>query len=214
MQVASGFGLSTFLLLPKFLASALGAGGLAIGADAGTYGLASLVVVPLVGAQIDRDGARRPILIGNLLLIVGALGFVLVKEVGPLALVARALHGAAWTMVFNGGMTLATVLAPPGRLAQAMGVYGSANVITMALAPAIAEPLVDVVGWQAVFAGAAALAAVAVALGRGLGEPPPPEIPAPGGLRTLLVRRRTRALLVIVLTAGVALGVIFNFYQP
>jgi MFS family permease len=215
MQTAFGFASSVFLLLPKVLASALGASAAQIGAVTAMYGLASLAAVPFLGPQMDRRGTRAPIVMGNALLLASALGFATVTSIGPLAAVLRGMQGLAWTMLFNAGMTLTTTLAPPGRLAQAIGVYGSANLVMNAVAPAVAEPLIDVLGHRRVFLIAAAVAALGLLLSARLIEPrhEPPHRPLPG-VPALLRRRRLRALAAQVLISGIALNVAFTLYQP
>src|SRR5262245_4380940 len=100
MQTAFGFSSSVFLLLPTVLASSLAASATAIGTVTAMYGLASLAAAPFLGLQIDRHGTRTPIVIGNVLLLVSALGFAAVTSVGPLALALRGMQGLAWTMLF------------------------------------------------------------------------------------------------------------------
>jgi len=215
MQSAFGLALSTFLLLPKVLSASFGAGALAIGVVTAALGVAGVAVVPLLGTQIDRHGARAPILLGNLLMAASAFGFVLVEDAGPLAVLLRGLQGAAWTMVFNAGMTMTAALAPPGRLAQAIGVYGSANLVTNAIAPALAEPLIERLGHRPVFAGAGAMALVAWALARRLDPTRPMATGAPQArFAVLLSDRRYQALATVAVVAGVAFGVMFTFTQP
>ncbi len=215
MQLAYGFSFSVFLLLPKFMAVALHAGPLAIGVVSAMLGVGCVAAVPLLGTHLERRGVRAPILIGNLMLAVGALGFAFVDSVGPLAALLRGLHGMSWTLVFNAGMTLTTMIAPPGRMAQAIGIYGSTNLISNALAPAVAEPLMNVVGYRPVFAGAAAVALVAWWLGLRLQVPPREPGPRqPVSLVGLLRRPHVRALTIVVALSGVALGVMFTFHQP
>src|SRR5262245_60627304 len=99
MQVAFGLSLSTFLLLPKVLASTFGAGALAIGVVTAMFGVASVAMVPMVGMQIDRQGSRGPILAGSLLMAASAFAFVEVGQAGVLAMLLRGMQGAAWALV-------------------------------------------------------------------------------------------------------------------
>ncbi len=217
MMVAFGFSLSIFLLLPKFLKTELAAGAFEIGLVSSMFGAASVVAVPFAGAWVSRYGCRRSIMAGNLALGVGALGFVLVTTVGPLALLSRSMHGLAWNMVFSAGMTLATMITPADRMAEAIGVYGSANILTNALAPALAEPLIDRVGYRPVFAASAIIAVVAWALGRRLVEPSADRSAAAQptqSIQALLRRPRYQRLLVVGLVSGLGFGVIFTFHQP
>ena len=127
LQFAFGIAFSIFLLLPKIFATALHAGPGGIGlvhllfggicpacaAARSMFSLAGFVAVPLVGARVDRPGRARFIVAGTLLMAVTSLGYLVVDRVGPLALVLRAAHGAAYTIVFVTGAALAADLSAP-----------------------------------------------------------------------------------------------------
>jgi len=61
-QVAFGCSVSTFLLLPKYLASNLSLGASQIGAVTALPGLTAVLAVPFVGPLVDRAG-RRPVVV-------------------------------------------------------------------------------------------------------------------------------------------------------
>ena len=133
---------------------------------------------------------------------------------GPLALVLRAAHGFAYTIVFVGGAALAADLSPPDRMARTMGLYGSANLVTNAVAPAFGEPLLDRFGPRAVYLAAAAVSLVSFLLARRLVELPPAGGAAPGGLGLVLRRGRAIRSVIAIGAAGIAVGAMFNFSQP
>ncbi len=226
MLIAFGFSLSVFLLLPKFMKTELHSAAFDIGLVSSMFGVASVFALPFAGTWITRYGYRWSILVGNIVMATGALGFVLVHAVGALPLLLRCLHGLAWTMVFNAGMTLATLVAPGDRTAQAIGVFGSANLVTNAVAPAMAEPLIERFGYRPVFAAAAGIAGVACLLGRRLLEPGGAAAErAPVGTRSLALSRPEtlfdllrsvayQKLLVVGLVSGLAFGGMFTFHQP
>jgi MFS family permease len=215
IQFAFGVAFSTFLMLPKILATQLGAGPSGIGVVNAMFALAGVAAVPFVGARVDRPGRPRLMARGSLLMATATLGFVAVDHVGLLAVALRAAQGVAYAVVFVSGAALAADLSPPDRMGRTMGLFGSANLITNALAPAIAEPLFDHVGAGAVYALAATTSLVAFALARRLVEP---TLAHGDGRKAPLavVLRRGRALRIIAVIGltGVALGAMFSFNQP
>jgi MFS family permease len=215
MQFAFGVAFSTFLMLPKILASRLGAGPAGIGVVNAMFSLAGVAAVPFVGARVDRPGRPRLMAGGSLLMAAGTLGFVAVDHVGLLAVALRAAQGVAYTVVFVSGAALAADLSPPERMGRTLGLFGSANLVTNALAPAIAEPLLDHVGAGAVYALAATTSLVAFALARRLVEPPrPPTDQSAAPLSTVLRRGRALRIVAVMGLTGVALGAVFSFNQP
>jgi MFS family permease len=215
MQMAFGFSMSTFLLLPKYMARHLGARPAAIGTVMAAFGVASVLALPLMVRLMDRRGCRASLMAGHLIMAVGAFGFMAVEAMGVVPVLLRGLQGVAWTMVFNAGMTISTFLVPRERMAQAIGIYGTSNLVTNALAPPIAEPLIEMVGARPVFAAAGVMALIAFLLTFPVREPSRPKADAGGdGLVTLLRRPPYGRLAAIIFIASVALGVMFTFYQP
>ncbi|MDB4979401.1 MAG: rane protein major facilitator superfamily [Myxococcales bacterium] len=214
MQFAFGVAFSTFLMLPKILATRLGAGPGGIGVVNAMFSLAGVAAVPFIGARVDRPGRPRLMARGSLLMAVGTLGFVAVDHVGLLAVVLRAAQGVAYTVVFVAGAAFAADLSPPARMGRTMGLFGSANLVTNAIAPAIAEPLLDHVGAGAVYALAAATSLISFALARRLVEPV--RLPSGEGATLSAVLRRGRALRIVAVLGltGIALGTVFSFNQP
>jgi MFS family permease len=217
LQFAFGIGFSIFVLLPKILASALHAGPEGIGLVTSMFSLAGVAAVPFVGARVDRAGRPRLIIAGTALMLVASLGFLAVDRVGPLALVLRAAQGVAYTVVFVTGAALAADVAPPDRMARTMALYGSSNLVTNAVAPLFAEPMIEHVGPRSVYVAAALASLVAGLLGTRLVERPPAHAHASAADASLwAVMRRPRALriMTVMTLAGIALGAMFTFSQP
>ena len=216
MQGAFGFALSVFLLLPKILAATFAATPAQIGVVMGAFGAASLVSIPLVARAMITFDHRRSLVTANLVLGLGAFGFLLIRGPGPLAAVLRGLQGLAWSLGFAGGMALVAELAPMARLAQAIGIFGAASLGMTAIGPAVAEPLGEALGYRAVFllGGLAALggAALAQRLPR---LPPLGAGPAEGARGRRQPRGSARGAICLVLgTAALAMGVMFTFLAP
>ncbi len=220
-QATYGCVYSAFLLLPKYLARELHAGPGAIGWVMSAYVAGGLLVVPWVARALDRR-RRGPLMVGGALLgAMTALGFLAVTQVGTLLIALSLLLGVAFVLVFNAGGTLATDLAPPARLGQALGIWGLATLATNAIAPVTLEPVADRWGWDAVFVLAALGALVAAILGAvgTRGEPAPvatapaTTTPPTGSVRSRPGGERARVLLAAALT-GVGLGTLFTFVVP
>src|SRR5262252_4332851 len=134
MQAAFGFAFSVFVLLPKVLAATFASTPAEIGLVMAAFGVASLLSIPVVGRVADRVGNRATLVIANLLMAIGALGFVFVRGAGALAVISRGAQGAGWSLAFAAGMAVAADLAPAARLGQAVGMVGSASLAMNALA--------------------------------------------------------------------------------
>ncbi len=214
--VTFGLAHSAYFLLPKYLAQELGADASAIGNVSAAAWVANVLSVPFVGVWIDRYGRRAFAFAGSALLALACAGFLFVHELGPLLLALRVAHGLSFTLYFVSTSTLAADLAPPGRLSQALGVYGSAFVGTNALAPAGAEWLAAHAGWPAVFQATTALALASAPLLFAVREPATARLShdeVPGILAALARPGLARVLLVCAL-AGATFGALFTFHQP
>jgi len=216
VQFALGVSLSVFLLLPKIMVARFGAAPSYVGLLQALFGLAGVAVIPIVGARIDHERRVPMLAAACLLMIVTSLGFLLVRSAGPLALVLRGSQGAVWALVYSAGAALASELAPPGRLAQTMGLWGSANLVTSAIAPAAVEPMIDRGGPWTAYLAAAVAGLVALGITRLVDETPPGSTAAARAipLSGVLSRPSTLRMMLIVLIAGAAWGAMFTFHQP
>jgi len=176
---------------------------------------ASVLFMPVVGVAVDRR-RRRPLgTLGACVFAVASLGFLVVDSIGPLMWVLRALHGTAYTLFFIAFSTLASDLAPPRRLGQALGLFGGVMIATNALGPMLAEWGALYWGWTSVFAGTAVAAGLAAVLTCFISERPHEPVPeAPTPLWSILCRPGLRRVLVVASLAGCAMGTVFTFYQP
>jgi MFS family permease len=214
-QASFGFAFSSYFLLPKFLATELGAGPAEIGLVGALWGGTYMLLGPLLGVVVDRRG-RRPFLVaGALLWAVTSLAFAGVEELGAEVYVLRALQGAAFAMAFVAGSALAVDEAPPERLALALGVFGLTMLSMNAVAPALVEELAARAGWGRAFQMSAASAGLAALLSLRVRERPHPE---PGqeipSLWDVARRPGFPRIALVVGLAGVAFTAMFTFHQP
>ncbi|HEX2660952.1 MAG TPA: MFS transporter [Polyangia bacterium] len=167
VQGAYGFAMSAYLLLPKSLAQAGGTPS-QIGRVMAAFGVASVLTIPLLERIIGALGRRRVMIAAALIMTASSLGFAAHQGPGGIAVVLRALQGVSWALMFSAAISLASELAPPARLAQAIGATGGASLAMSAVAPAIGEPLVASLGYRALYLMAAFAALVGAALARRL----------------------------------------------
>src|SRR5690349_25019012 len=71
-----GFSYALFVLLPKLLATGYGATASQIGTVMASFGIASLVTIPLIPLIVKRLDNRRAMVAGTALLGLSALGFM------------------------------------------------------------------------------------------------------------------------------------------
>jgi MFS family permease len=172
---------ASFFLLPLFIAR-LGGTEATVGAVMGSAGLAGLIVLPVVGATIDRFGRRRFFVTGIAGLTLVTVGFLLIQRLGPGIFVLRVLQGVSFSLAFTAAATLAAELAPRERRAQALGWFGISTLSTHAIAPALGEEIIRGAGFGALFVAAAAMSAIAVALAASVpGGAPRPTPASPDG---------------------------------
>jgi MFS family permease len=164
-------GLALFLILPARLQE-LGADPRQVGLYMGLGGVAPLVVMPVVGSLVDRHGTRRFLIVGYLVAALAAAGYFGLRELGAWLAVLRLAGGAAYASLWVAGSVFAARVAPPGRLAQRVGIFGAATLLTHAVGPPLGELLVGRWGWSALYGAATGLMLLGLAAVWGVPDPP------------------------------------------
>ena len=218
VQVVFGFGWSLYLLMPKFMTTALHAGPDTIGLISAGGGFAGLLTVPFAGVGLDRFGRLVFFRAGAVLVIALSLGYLQVREMGPLVFVLQGCVAAAFVLAFNATAALLADIAPPQHLGQAIGWLGGANVLMNAVATLIAEPLAMKYGWHVVFEMGVVAGAAALLLSFGLSETRGPARATHAAIETAGSARAIGKTLVPILIAGALIGAtfaaMFSFVQP
>ena len=160
------------MILPKFFAAELGMDAAAIGRAVAVEGITAVIVTPLVGWLVDRYGRRPWLVFGNIMLATTGALYLFVDHEGPLLYLAQMCWGVGMVMGFNSAGTMTADIAPSDRMAQALGLFGAANLGMNAISPTIAELLAGSVGWKYVFIASASAGLVAALLSLRLREPP------------------------------------------
>jgi MFS family permease len=212
-QTANSFAFASFLVLPKFLATELGAGAGDIGLVMGSFGPAAIVAMFLVGSWVDRFGRRPFILVGAVAMGVISAGYLWVDQMGPLVVLLRMAQGFAFSMTWVASTTLATDEAPAHRLGEGIGMFGVAVLSMHAVAPAVAEEIAARFGWDWVFIAATASCVLALLLALRVRERTG-RAPAKGSFVGVLRRRRTVWTVLVVGISGAAFATMVIFHQP
>jgi predicted MFS family arabinose efflux permease len=162
-QAGFGWAFSSYFLLPKFLVAELHAGPREAGLLTAAHNAAVVLLMPPMGALVDRFGRRRFLIAGALLMAAASLAFTTVDSFGPAIFTLRVLQALAFAMAFAAGSALAVDEAPPERVAQAIGFFGLTFLSMNAVGPVIVEAVSERAGWSAGF-GLAAVGALACAV--------------------------------------------------
>jgi MFS family permease len=214
-QAGFGFAHSTFLMLPKFLATELGAGPEEIGSVVAVAAISVVFFLIPAGSMVDRHGRKYFLIGGTALMAVSSAGYIYVHEIGAFLYGLRMLQSLAFAYAFAAGGALCIDAAPADRLGQAIGLYGLAYVVMGAIAPAAVEMIVAASGWNSSFLLAAGTATLCGVLCLFVHEERVDHVIADHVPLFTIVKRpeMLRAVLVIGLL-GIAFGCAFNFYQP
>lgn len=211
-QLAIGFGFSLYFLLPKYLATELHAGPTTIGTVMSTSLAAAVATTPMMGALLDRYGRRIPMALSALLVVTSSLGMLRVREVGAELYALRLVQGVGFALGFNAAAALVADIAPLRRLGQAMGLLGTASLVTNALAPALFESVAARWGWAPVFVAASATGLITLLLTFSLPRPATATFSSTDAIPTPpLTNSRLNAA---TLATGAAFGTLISFTQP
>jgi len=156
---------SFYLVLPALPVYAvhLGIREAGVGVVIGVFAFASMVWKPWAGWVIDWRG-RRPILrVGAALFALANLGYPWTRSAASL-FVVRLVHGTGMGLFPTAGAAVVADLAPAGRRGEAMGLFGLAPNLALALGPALG----GVIEARAGFTGLCLVALGLAILGTGL----------------------------------------------
>ena len=143
-------------------AARLGASKTGVGVAIGIFSLAAMVVRLSSGPRLDRPGRKRLLLAGVVLFALAAAGYAAVPGFGGL-LALRVVQGCGWGLAVTGVAAIVADLAPAARRGEAIGWWGLAPTLAMAVGPWAASEIFAARGATPVFAAAAALGLAAVA---------------------------------------------------
>lgn len=135
-------------------------GGAAITAFVGT----SLLSRVLLGAQIDRWGARKAIYIGLTINFIASALYIVPMPYIPFILV-RCFHGIGFALVSGSTASAAAMVIPAERKAEGVGYFAMMQALGTGVGPFVAIVLTEATaGYTALFVFTAVVAGLAVAL--------------------------------------------------
>lgn len=175
-------------VLPVFVADRLGGDERVIGLVSGVFTITAVTFRPLGGYLMDRYGRR-----GLHLLALAAFALVVASytavRVLAVLIAVRMLHGFPWGAANTAANTVASDMVPPSRRGEGLGLFGMAQTLAMAVAPAAAMAIVGDGRFMTLFVSAAALAALALVLGLRVKHPQVGNPNARLNVRLLLEKR-------------------------
>ncbi|KRO08510.1 major facilitator transporter [Lactiplantibacillus xiangfangensis] len=128
----------------------------------GVMSITSMLLRPFAGNLTDRISKYRLSLIGGSLCAVSDLGYLFAFN-APWLLTFRIINGLGFVLCTVCLATWMAFLVPRQRLGAAMGYYGLLNALAMAIAPALAISIYQLLGYKFIIM-LAALSAVAMVL--------------------------------------------------
>jgi len=174
-------------VLPRFVSGPLDAGNVAVGVVIGSYAVTGLLFRPVAGRLADHRGRRRTVLLGAAVVAVG--GFMYLLPLGvPGLIAARLVLGAGEGTVFTAGSAWIVDLAPPGRRARVIGLYGLAVWGALSVGPLVGELIQRAGGYDAVWIFAGAVPLLGAAIATRIPDPFRPTPRAPGESHPLIAR--------------------------
>lgn len=151
-----------FLLatLPIYLEK-LGGSESEIGLIIGVFTISAVILRPFIGSLSDRQGRKKILLAGLLVFLVSMMLYNYTTDVISL-LILRIFHGLGWGAVTTAATTLIADIAPPSRRGEAMGIFGMASNVAMAIGPALGFLLLSSYDFPALFMACTLIAIISM----------------------------------------------------
>ncbi|HEX7627414.1 MAG TPA: MFS transporter [Candidatus Methanoperedens sp.] len=140
-----------------------------IGLIIGVFTISAVALRPFIGHEVDRRGRKIILITGILVFLISMLLYDYTKSVTSLLLL-RVLHGVGWGAATTAATTLIADIAPPKRRGEAMGVFGMASNVAMAIGPALSMILLLKYDFSILFSISAGIALVALLLALPISE--------------------------------------------
>ena len=151
-------------VLPRYVKGPIGSTDIAVGIVTGAFAFTAVVCRPLGGRLADTRGRRIVVVTGALLASAAGLLYFVPAGVAGLV-VARLFLGAGEGLVFTAGAAWTVDLAPEETRGRAIGLFGLTIWSALTAGPVIGEVLRQNLGYDAVWAFAAAAPLLGAARG-------------------------------------------------
>lgn len=135
----------------------LGAAGTVMGLIGGLMNLCSLFCRPFVGNLTDKISKYKLSFIGAVLMLIGCIGYIIAGSTA-LIIISRIINGIGFSCCSVCMSTWMSNMLPKDKIGSGMGLYGTMNALSMAIAPAIGVAVSKITGYRTAFMIAASFA--------------------------------------------------------
>jgi MFS family permease len=146
-----------FAVLPLFIVQHLHGAESQVGMIMGAFAVSAVLSRPISGRLVDTWSRKACLSLGALIYVIFPALYTQVATVFAM-LVLRFFHGIGIAIYTTAGSVFVADLAPPARRGEAMGYYGMAMNLAMAIGPALGVILAGRLGFAGLFWTAAGLA--------------------------------------------------------
>lgn len=183
--------LSTF---PLFIKNVMGSSDSVSGLCVTLFCVIGVIARPFVGVMLDNGKRKSILIVGLIIMGLMPMGYLFASTVIMSLLsviICRMAHGIALALSNTSTSTIATDIIPKQRFAEGMGMFGMATALATAVAPAIAQTLIDCGGvsgknFKLLFAVATLTMAVSIVLFSALKTPKTEIKHTPINFKTLI----------------------------
>lgn len=135
--------LSTF---PIFIKNVMGGSDTVSGLCVTLFCVIGVLARPFVGVMLDSGRRKSVLIVGLIIMGIMPMGYLLASAVLMSlvsAIICRMAHGIALAFSNTATSTVATDVIPKQRFAEGMGMFGMATALATAVAPAVAQVLIN-----------------------------------------------------------------------
>jgi len=159
-----------FAVLPLFVVNELHGAESQVGLIMGAFAISAVLSRPISGRIVDLWSRKTGLRIGALIYGISPALYTLAASV-PAMFALRFFHGIGIAIYTTAGSVFVADNAPPARRGEAMGYYGMAMNLAMAIGPALGIALIDHIGFDGLFWVASLLGLLSFVLVQFLHEP-------------------------------------------
>lgn len=183
--------LSTF---PLFIKNVMGSSDSVSGLCVTLFCVIGVIARPFVGVMLDNGKRKSILIVGLIIMELMPMGYLFASTVIMSlmsVIICRMAHGIALALSNTSTSTIATDIIPKQRFAEGMGMFGMATALATAVAPAIAQTLINCGGvggknFKLLFAVATLTMAVSIVLFSALKTPKTEIKHTPINFKTLI----------------------------
>lgn len=134
-----------------------------IGFIIGVFTISAVLLRVFIGQEINRRGRKNVLIAGTGVFLLSMLLYNYTTTVTTLLLL-RLLHGIGWGAATTAASTLIADIAPTSRRGEAMGIFGIASNVAMAIGPILSILVLNASDFPTLFTAGAVIAFVSLLL--------------------------------------------------